>query len=124
MSAAREYRDVIAGITAAVDALRERDRERFTALARRLVELDAAMARAEERAALSRLGVDLHWEAALKALWAESWMTLRPMPTPDSDGPTPADPSALDALDSTVAQRYGDLQDAVRRRGFRLPRRG
>ncbi|GEL18275.1 hypothetical protein [Pseudonocardia asaccharolytica] len=122
MSAAREYKDIIAGITAAAEALRERDRECVAALARRLVELDAAMLRAEERAALSRLGVELHWEAALKALWAESWMTLRPLPAPDG-GAAPG-PAALDALDAAVAQRFEDLLGAVRRRGFRLPRRG
>jgi hypothetical protein len=118
-SAAREYKEIVAGITAAADELRAHDLAVAAALARRLVDLDAAMVRAGERAALSRLGVALHWEAALDALWAESWMTLRPLPEPDLS----ADPAALDALDTEVEQRSADLQDAVRRRRFGLPRR-
>jgi hypothetical protein len=118
MTAAREYKEVIAGIAAAAEALRERDRERAAELARELVGLTEAMQRAEERAGLTRLGVELHWEAALDALWVESWMKLRPRPRPDLR----ADPADLDALDAEVEARSAELQEAVRRR-FGLPRR-
>ncbi|MHA6627781.1 hypothetical protein ACU61A_20280 [Pseudonocardia sichuanensis] len=118
VSAAREYKEVIAGITAAAEALRERDRERAAALARELVGLAEAMHGAGERAALTRLGVQLHWEAALEALWVESWMKLRPLPGPDPR----ADPADLDDLDAEVEARAAELQEAVRRR-FGLPRR-
>ena len=118
MSAAREYKEVIAGITAAAEALRVRDRERAAELARELVGLADAMQGAGERAALTRLGVELHWEAALEALWVESWMKLRPRPGPDPR----ADPADLDALDVEVEERAAALQEAVRRR-FGLPRR-
>ncbi|HYH31653.1 MAG TPA: hypothetical protein VD903_14840 [Pseudonocardia sp.] len=118
MSAAREYKEVIAGITAAADSLRERDRERAAVLARELVGLAEAMHGAGERAALTRLGAQLHWEAALEALWVESWMKLRPRPGPDPR----ADPAQLDALDAEVEARAAELQEAVRRR-LRLPRR-
>lgn len=117
MSAAREYQDVIAGLSAAADALRERDRERAAELAGRLVELDDAMVRAVERAALTRLGVDLRWEAALEALWTESWLRLRPRPDP------PEAAGDLDALDAAVEARSAELQAAVRRRRFGLPGR-
>ena len=86
---------VVGELTAAADALRERDKAHATALARRLVELDAAMVRAEERAALSRLAVEIRWEMVLDALWDEQWMTLKPHPRPDPD----ADAERLDALD-------------------------
>lgn len=119
MSAAREYKDVVAGLTTVADELRERDRERAAALARRLVELGDAMARAEERAALTRLGVELAWEAALEALWAESWMTLRPRPAPDPR----ADPAHLDLLDEAVQRRAAQLREAVRRGRLGLRRR-
>ncbi len=69
------------------------------------------MVRAGERAALTRLGVDLHWEAALSALWAERWLSLRPQPAPDPR----ADPANLDTLDATVAERAAELLEAVRR---------
>ena len=100
MTAAWRYKDVLAGLTTAVDELRERDRERAIALSRRLVELDDAMAQAGERAALTRLGVDLQWEAAMSALWAERWLALRPLPDPDPR----ADPADLDVLDAAVAR--------------------
>lgn len=117
MTPAREYKEVLAGITAAADALRERDRERAAELARQLGRLDADMLHAGERAALTRLGVELAWEAALEALWVESWLKLRPRP-----GPTPGvDPADLDALDVEVEQRSAELQEATRRR-FGLPR--
>jgi hypothetical protein len=117
-SAARRYKEVVAGITATADALRERDRERAAALARRLVQLEDDMLRAGERAALTRLGVELAWEAALEALWVESWMKLRPRPGPDPRG-VPAD---LADLDAEVEQRSAALQEAVRRRRFGLRR--
>lgn len=118
-SAARRYKEITAGITAAAEALRERDRERAAALARRLVELEAQMLRAGERAALTRLGVELHWEAALEALWVESWLELRRRPGPDPAG-AGAD---LAALDVEVEERATTLQEAARRRRFGLPRR-
>ena len=118
MSAAREYKEVVAGIAAAHETLRERDRERAAALNRELVGLAEAMAHAEERAGLTRLGVELHWEAALDALWVESWMKLRPRPGPDPR----ADPADIDALDAEVEARAAELLEAARRR-FGLPRR-
>lgn len=118
MTAAREYKAVVAGITAAADGLRERDRDRAAELTRDLLDLEDVMARAEERAALTRLGVDLHWEQALEALWSESWMTLRPMPAPDAT----ADPADLDMLDAEVAQRLAALLEAIRRRRITLRR--
>jgi hypothetical protein len=119
VTAAREYKEVVAEIAAAAERLRERDRERAGVLARELVRLTDVMQRAEERAGLTRLGVHLHWEAALEALWVESWMQLRPLPKADPR----ADPARLDALDAEVEARSAELQDAVRRR-FGLPRRG
>lgn len=117
-SAAREYKQIIAGITAAADALRARDREKAVELTRTLVRLGEQMERAGERAALTRLAVELHWEAALEALWVESWMTLRRRPDPDPG----ADPARLDQYDAEVELRSAHLQEAVRRR-FGLPRR-
>ncbi len=60
--------------------------------------------------------MELHWEAALEALWVESWMKLRRRPAPDPG----ADPADLAACDAEVEQRAAELQDAVRRRRFGL----
>jgi hypothetical protein len=46
-------------------------------------------------------------------------MTLRPRPDPDPR----ADPADLDRHDAEVEQRSAELQEAVRRRRFGLPRR-
>lgn len=110
--AARRYKEIVAGVTVAADSLRGLDRARAAVLARQLVDRDAEMLRAGERASLTRLGVELHWEAALEALWVESWMKLRPRPGPDPS----ADPADLDALDADVEEAAAQLQAAVRRR--------
>lgn len=117
MSTPREYKAVVAGITAAAEELRERDRERAAVLARELVRLGSEMLRAGEGAAMTRVAVELHWEAALEALWAESWMQLRPRPGPDPH----ANPADHDGLDAELERRSADLLDAVRRRRFGLP---
>ncbi|MGQ0572796.1 MAG: hypothetical protein ACT4RN_01185 [Pseudonocardia sp.] len=115
---ARKYKDRTAELTAGADQLRERDRERAVELGKLLVELDAAMDRAGRRAALSTLGVELQWEAALEALWGESWMRLRPRPRPAED----ADPARLDELDEELVRRADELHAALRRRSLRLRR--
>jgi hypothetical protein len=114
VTAAREYKDVIGELTAAADALRERDRSRFAELRRVLVELDEQMVHAERRAALSRLAVELQWDTVLDALWHESWMTLRPHPQPDPR----AAPERLDELDVAAERAAEELLAAVRRRGL------
>lgn len=110
--AAYEYKNVIGELTAAADALRARDKDRADALRIRLVDLDAAMLGAADRAARSRAAVDQHWEAVLEALWVEQWMTLRPYPRPDPD----ADPQQLDALDMAADRAAMALLEAVRHR--------
>ena len=109
--AAQRYKDVVAGLSSAADELRERDRQRAKELERRLVDLDLAMGRAGERAALSLFAAEMAWENALDELWQESWMTLRPRPRPDSD----TDPTRLAELDGEVEQASAGLRDAARR---------
>lgn len=118
-SAARSYKKVVAELTASADRLRELDRERAAELSWQLVAVDAEMLRACEDAELTRQRVDEHWEAALKALWVESWMKLRLRPGPDPS----AEPADLAALDDEVGERVAALKEAVRRRRFGLPRR-
>jgi len=115
---ARRYKEVVAGLSAAADALRERDRQRAGALARRVAELHAAMTRASERAALTRFGARMQWDGAVDALWQESWMTLRTLPDREP-GPEPVGPADLDELDTEVERAAAAVRDAVRKRfGF------
>jgi hypothetical protein len=112
--AVRRYKEVVAELTAVAERLRERDKEHATALARRLVELDSAMVRAEERAGMSRLAVEIRWEMVLDALWDEQWLTLKPHPRPEPG----ADAERLDALD-----READLaaDEVIARARHRFP---
>ena len=109
---ARRYKDVVGELSAAADALRESDRVRAAELARRLVDLDAALVQAELRVALSRLALELRWEAVVETLWHEPWMTLRPRPVPDPD----ADPQRLDALDRELDLAADEVLAAARDR--------
>jgi hypothetical protein len=110
--AVQRYKDVVADLSAVADNLRERDRARAKELERRLVDLDLAMTRAGERAALSLIAAEIAWDDALDELWQESWMTLRRRPAPDRS----ADPARLDALDVEVEMAAAELKDATRRR--------
>jgi hypothetical protein len=118
MTAAEDYRAVIARLDAVADDLRARDTERAIALRAALVDLDRAVEHAGSRAALTRFVVDLHWEFALEVLWPESWMKLRPKPGPDPR----ARAVDIEAHDAAVADTLEVLLAAVRRR-FRLPGR-
>lgn len=119
MSAAREYKDIVDGLSGAASELREQDAERATALGYLRVAQHDAMVDAGDRAALTRLVVAMQWESALEALWAESWLTLRPPPAP-----TPGiDPARLDELAAEVARAADELHEATRRRRWGLPGR-
>jgi hypothetical protein len=118
-SATRRYKDIMAEVTTAADGLRRDDLRRAAQLREELIRLEDEMLRTGERARLSASVVELHWEAALDLLWAESWMNLRRLPAPD---PT-ADPARLDAYDVEVQRRSDALREAVRRRWYHVGRR-
>ena len=112
MSAAREFKDVVDELSAAAEALRGRDKARAKELGEELAAIDKERQLAEDRTALTRLGVGLRWDEIVDVLWSESWMTLRPHPRPDRG----AEPEALDALDAEVERTADDVLRAVRRR--------
>jgi len=118
MTAADDYRAVIARLDAVADDLRASDTERASALRAALVDLESTVEQADSRAAQTRFVVDLHWEFALEVLWPESWLKLRPKPGPDPR----ARGVDIDKHDAAVADTLDVLLAAVRRR-FRLPGR-
>jgi hypothetical protein len=119
MTAARRYREITGELTEIVEQIRQADQARAAELLARLGELDDEMAKASVRAELTKLGVALHWESALEALWGEQWMTLRPLP-----GPTGlAVVRDLDQQDARVEARHEQLLEAIRRRTLPIPRR-
>ncbi|GAA2896259.1 hypothetical protein GCM10010472_63530 [Pseudonocardia halophobica] len=113
-SPAAAYRRIASGIDEAVGAVRRQDELRATRLEQALAKIDARMRRVGERAALTRFSVELHWESALEALWAEPWMTVRPFPRPDPD----AEPARLEGYEREVDRTYTELMDLVARRRF------
>jgi hypothetical protein len=86
-SAVERYKEIIASAGEAVAAMRARDEARVAHLVAKLAESQDRMADAIEREKVVRLGVALHWEQAVEALWDERWMAMRPMPKPDERVP-------------------------------------
>ncbi len=115
-SAAQRYKQIVAGLDDAAEAARSHDRERVEELGELVGNSDAELRRSGDRAALSRAGVELRWEAAVQALWAERWFLLRPRPEPDRT----AHPAHLDHLDRKVEEAHAALLQAIRRRRLSL----
>lgn len=111
-SAAQRYKQIVAGLDDAAHAAQEHDRDRAAELAPLAAQTHDELVRSGERAALTRAGVELRWEAVVEALWAERWFLLRPPPEPDRE----AHPDHLDFLDRKVETAYEALLAAIRRR--------
>ncbi len=117
-SAAQRYKQIVAGLDEAARSARDRDRERADALAPLAAQSADELVRSGNRAALTRAGVELRWEAVVEALWAERWFLLRPPPQPDRT----AHPDHVDVLDRKVEEAYETLLAAIRRRRLSLRR--
>jgi hypothetical protein len=117
MTAAREYKDVIAAVTAGLDAESERNTQRVAELRRIVDERSRLLDEAADRHILIRIGAELAWEEALKALWVESWMDMRPYPRPDRL----AKPGDLAALAVRVEEAAAALRAEVQKRRIRMP---
>jgi hypothetical protein len=119
MSAAREYKDVIAEVTAGLDSESERNAERVAELRRIVDERSRLLDEAADRHILIRIGAELAWEDALEALWVESWMDMRPYPRPDRF----AKPGDLATLAVRVEEAAAALRAEVQKRRIRMPGR-
>jgi hypothetical protein len=86
-SAVERYKEIIGTAGEAIASMRAHDEERVAHLVARLAESQDRMAEVIEREKVVRLGVALHWESAVEALWDERWMSMRPMPKPDERVP-------------------------------------
>ncbi len=111
-SAAQRYKQIVAGLDDAAHAVAERDRARAGELGPLAGQTHDELVRSGDRAALTRAGVELRWEAVVEALWAERWFLLRPPPEPNRE----AHPDHLDFLDRKVETAYDALLAATRRR--------
>lgn len=118
-SAAQRYKQIVAELDDAAHTTQERDRARARELAPLAAQTDDDLVRSGDRAALTRAGVELRWEAVVEALWAERWFLLRPPPEPNRD----SHPDHLDFLDRKVETAYDALLAAIHRRRLSLRRR-
>ncbi len=123
MTAARAYKDVIASVTAGLEAGADRNAERVAELRRSVESLHKELREASDRHIITRLTGELAWDNALDVLWGETWMTMRPFPAPRPLAKaSDITVAALTALNLAVEERSAALRDAVQ--GRRLRRAG
>jgi hypothetical protein len=120
--AARHYKEIAGLNKEATDRMREADRALEDKLRQRMLAAENALVEVTERERVARMGVELHWEAAMEELWAERWLTIQPMPAPATPAP------AMNPLecDAEVGRTYEALHEALRKPSMlpKLGRRG
>ncbi|HWE89255.1 MAG TPA: hypothetical protein VG317_07305 [Pseudonocardiaceae bacterium] len=116
--AIRRYKELADTNTEAVRRMREHDRSLVEDLNRQVIDAERRLALATERDRVARMGVRLHWEAAVEELWNERWLPVPPL-RPADDVPAGLD---LTAADTEVGRTYEILRDALRKPGL-LPKR-
>lgn len=120
--AARHYKEIAGLNKEAYERMRETDRALEDKLRRQMLAAENALAEVSERERVARMGVELHWEAAMEELWAERWLTIEPMPAPAAPAP------AMNPLecDAEVGRTYEALHEALRKASMlpKLGRRG
>ncbi len=114
MTAADEYKAIIAALTAGFDGDAARNAERVAQLRLQVAELGKKLKAASDQHVVARVGNVLAWEDALEILWVESWMTMKPFPKPDRLAK--GDPAELVAR---VETRVAELRSLVQRRRLR-----
>ncbi|KAA2263005.1 hypothetical protein F0L68_11135 [Solihabitans fulvus] len=114
VSVVERYKEIAGMAAESVDRMRRHDQERASVLDRALLESQERMARIADQERIVRLGVALHWEAAVEALWDERWMTMSPQPQPDETVP---DHDQLH-FDGEIERTYRALEDALQKRGL------
>jgi hypothetical protein len=117
--AIRRYKELADINTEAVRRMRDHDRSLAEDLSRQLIEAERQLALATERERVARMGVRLHWEAAVEELWNERWLPVPPL-RPADDVPEELD---LTAADTEVGRTYEILREALRKAGLLSKRR-
>ncbi|WNV82103.1 hypothetical protein [Umezawaea sp. Da 62-37] len=111
-SAAERYKEIIGSISEAVSTMRAHDERRVAELVARLAVSQDRMVDAIEREKVVKLGVALHWEAAVEALWEERWLQMRPMPRPDERVP----PRDQNDYDAAMELAFHALEESLQKR--------
>jgi hypothetical protein len=112
--ASERYKEIAGWATDAMARMREHDRERAAQLEREMADAEQRMAQLGVQERVVRMGVQLHWEAAVEALWNERWLTIGPLPRPDERAP---DAGHLH-FDAEVGRTYQALEEALGKRSL------
>jgi hypothetical protein len=116
MSAADQYKETIAAITAGLTADVERNSERLAVLRTEVPERQHELSVAADRRQLVRIAAELSWEDALEVLWTQTKVTMRPFPKPSRFVKDPGDGAAVLALAAEVEERAATLREVVQGR--------
>lgn len=111
-SAVERYKEIIAMATDSVAVMRANDEARVADLVAKLSESQDRMAEIIERERVVKLGVALHWESAVEALWDERWLTMSPVPPAEESVPARDQREYNTAMD----QAYQALEDSLQKR--------
>jgi hypothetical protein len=115
MTAADQYKAVIADLTAGFDDDAARNAERVSELELEVAELGNDLKAASDQRIIARIGNVMAWEDALEILWVESsWIKMQPFPKPDRLAK--GDPAELV---TRVETRVAELRALVQRRRLR-----
>lgn len=115
VSPATAYKQAVLEVAGTMEGEVTRNDARVQQLRERILDLDRDLDTAADRRVLVRIAANLAWEAALEALWVESWMTMKPFPKPDR---TAMGGDAME-LGAEVERRAEELLTAVRGRSGR-----
>ncbi|MET1075983.1 MAG: hypothetical protein ABWY11_25270 [Umezawaea sp.] len=113
-SAVERYKEIIGTIGDAVTTMRAHDKSRVAELMARLAVSQDRMVDAIEREKVVKLGVALHWESAVEALWEERWLQMRPMPHPDERVPA----RDQNDYDAAMELAFQALEESLQKRSL------
>jgi hypothetical protein len=86
-SAIERYKELVGLATEAHARMRSRDAARNAELTEVIGRTQERVAEISERERMVRFGAELHWEAAKKQLWNETWFRMTVFPRPDESVP-------------------------------------
>lgn len=115
--ATARYKELTALATAAVDRVREHERERAARLEDDLAASAERIAEAEREREKVADGVRIRWNAAMEALWNERWMRVTSRPGPDSSAPAEPAEEGIRRVQSA----YLELHAALAMKGRSTP---
>ncbi|WP_434451120.1 hypothetical protein [Lentzea sp. E54] len=112
VSAVERYKEIIAIATDAAARQRKLDEVRCAELAERIAATQHEIAEVRDRERVVRMGVALHWEAAVEQLWNERWLQMVTPPQPDESVPSRPQGEYNRAMDLA----YQALEDSLAKR--------